>query len=53
MVRATRRPRAVAAANPTTARIQTALELPLNIEGLQDLQRPFKKMTIKQETFIF
>ena len=37
MVRATRRPRAVAAANPTTALIQTALEFPLSIDGLHDL----------------
>lgn len=38
MIRATIRPKAVAAANPTTARIQTALEFPLNIDGLHDLK---------------
>ena len=37
MVRASKRPSAVAAANPTTARIHTALELLLNIDGLHDL----------------
>jgi len=42
MVRANRRPKAVAAAKPTTARIHTALELPLSMDGLHDLKQNFK-----------
>ena len=52
MVRATIRPKAVAAAKPTTARIQIALEFPLNIEGLHDLKFPWQMIHLTVYTWL-